>query len=282
MPVPCSICEGAVMPTTPSLKCSVGVCKKYFHVKCLNLSDPDLTKFVVIKEPWTCSKCLVSNETATLPQIELLIKNQFEVLKLELFKKMDEHFIQIDNRVTAVENDIKLLKDEIAHVRNMGEASTNSNCVDDMLEEIEERKERACNVLLFNIPESLASTSNDKINDDLKVIEDILTPLGTFPKPKKIFRLGISKANHNRPLKIVYENENDAREILRSNKSNNNRYRHFRPDLTTKQREHINIVKKELKDRAAKGESNLILRYRHSTPYIIKNNTSRKTRSSKN
>ena len=80
MPVPCSICEGAVTPTTPSLKCSVGVCKKYFHVKCLNLSDPDLTKFVVIKEPWTCSKCLVSNETATLPQIELLIKNQFEVL----------------------------------------------------------------------------------------------------------------------------------------------------------------------------------------------------------
>ncbi|KAJ3647113.1 hypothetical protein Zmor_024650 [Zophobas morio] len=98
---------------------------------------------------------------------------------------MDEHLIQIDNRVTAVENDIKLLKDEIAHVRNMGETSTNSNCVDDMLEEIEERKERACNVLLFKIPESLASTSNDKINDDLKVIEDILTPLGTFPKPKK-------------------------------------------------------------------------------------------------
>ncbi|KAJ3649865.1 hypothetical protein Zmor_021583 [Zophobas morio] len=157
-------------------------------------------------------------EQLSLPQIKLLIKNQFEDLKLELFKKMDEHFIQINNRVTAVENDIKLLKNEIVHVRNMGEASTNSNCVDDMLEEIEERKERACNVLLLNIPESLASTSNDKINDDLKVIEDILPALGTFPKQKKIFRLGISKANHNHPLKIVYENENDAREILRSNK----------------------------------------------------------------
>ncbi|KAJ3649987.1 hypothetical protein Zmor_021700 [Zophobas morio] len=161
---------------------------------------------------------------------------------------MDEHFIQIDNRVTAVENDIKLLKDEIAHVRNMGEASTNSYCVDDMLEEIEERNERACNVLLFNIPESLESTSNDKINDDLKVIEDIVTPLETFPKPKKSLGWEFLRLT---PLKI------DAREMLRSNKSNNNRYRHFHPDLTTKQREHTNIVKKELKDRAAKGESKL-------------------------
>ena len=43
----------------------------------------------------------------------------------------------------------------------MGEPSTNSYCVNDMFEEIEERKEPACNVSLFNIPESLASTTNE-------------------------------------------------------------------------------------------------------------------------
>jgi len=105
----------------------------------------------------------------------------------------------------------------------------------------------------------------------LKKVEDILLPLGTFPNPKKIIRVGLPRDNYDRPLKIVYENEKDANEVLRSNKNNNNRLHHFRPDLTNKQREHIKNVKIELKDRTSQGELNLTLRYKNNTPYITKN-----------
>ena len=166
MPASCFHCEGAVTPTTPSLKCN-GACKKHFHVNCLNLPEPDLVKFTVNKDPWSCSKCLIMTNITSAPitfaQMEQLMKNQLDVLKAEFFNKIDDYFGKLDNRVSAVENDVKLLRNELDTFKNSGTCN-----VDSVIEEIEDRKQRASNILLFNIKESSATNVAERVADDFK------------------------------------------------------------------------------------------------------------------
>ena len=136
--------------------------------------------------------------------------------------------------------------------------------------EIEERKLRSANVLLFNIAESTASSIAQKIEDDLKQVASILAPLGSFPKPNKVIRLGNSKPNVVRPLKIIYDNEASVKDVLRSNKINPNRKYHFRPDLTKLQRDYNNKVRDEFHDRLSKGESDVALKYKDNLLHITK------------
>ena len=96
----------------------------------------------------------------------------------------------------------------------------------------------------------------------------ILNPIGSFPQPKKIFRFGAYKPNHTRPLKIVYESGEEAKSVLRSNKSNTNKLLLFRSDLTILQRNSNTAVLKKFKDRKSRGESDIFLSYKNNLAQI--------------
>ena len=144
------------------------------------------------------------------------------------------------------------------------------------MSEINERTERSKSVLLFNIPESMARSVEDRVGDDLNQVMAILNPLGSSSQPKKVFRLGSSKPNVVRPLKIVYNNKDEAMSILRSNKSNTNRKFHFRADLTKLQRETNAAVIQEFNDRKSRGENEIVLTYRDNLAQIMHKTTNRR------
>ena len=144
-----------------------------------------------------------------------------------------------------------------------------------IISEMDDRKRCSSNVLIYNIPESAASSIQQKIDDDINRVMDILSPLGSFPKPKKVIRIGSYKPDSIRPLKIVCNNEDVAKEILRSNKNNSNRNNHFRPDLTRVQRDFNKSVLNDFRDRLSKGESDLTVKYKNNLAYITSKSTSR-------
>ena len=91
-----------------------------------------------------------------------------------------------------------------------------------------------------------------------------MDPLGSFPQPRKILRLGSPKPNATRPLNLIFENNEEAQSVLRSNKVNRNKLRQFRPDQTKLQRESNAAVFKEFNDRKSKGEDNIALSFKNN------------------
>ncbi|KAJ3639666.1 hypothetical protein Zmor_003010 [Zophobas morio] len=280
MPNFCLSCNSAITPTTPSIKCN-GFCKKYCHIKCSSLTDAEVTDVIKNSSTWSCGKCTQTktnneqpNHSITAEVIESIMAKQLELLKKELQQSMDDHFRQLNDRIATVENNVKIIQDEWAEFKNNNNNSVENSEINlnNVVSEIEERKQRSCNVMLFNIPESTAAELAGRVAEDLQKVMSILTPLGTFPQPNKMIRLGSKKPNVKRPLKIIYDSETAAREILRSNKSNPNREYHFRPDLTVLQRDYNNRVRKEYLDRTANGESDIVLKYKNNCPFIAKQN----------
>ena len=251
----CLVCESAVTPTTPSIKCG-GFCKKYCHIKCLNIAESEVTAIIANKNTWICEKCSLSDRDhpVSAAVIEAIIAKQLDLLRNQLQQSMDDHFKRLNDRITTVENNVRIIQDEWSEFKNSHNNDLSGYSLNDVVSEIEDRKLRSHNVMLFNIPESSASAIAEKVTEDLNHVMKILAPLGTYPQPSKIIRMGQSKPNVNRPLKIVYDSESSVMEILKSNKLNPNRLHHFRPDLTKMQRDHINGVKKEFSDRIGNGE----------------------------
>ncbi|KAJ3665122.1 hypothetical protein Zmor_000635 [Zophobas morio] len=276
----CLHCEGAITPTTPSTKCN-GPCKKYCHLKCLKLGDSDMANIITEKSHWVCSKCVTASSSSSAPitaeKLEEIIRSQLMTIKLEIKQTIEDNFKIIKDRLSAVEENVRLIQDEWTEFKKSNVKMDNPLDFNTVVSEIEERKSRSTNVLLFNISESISSNSEEKFQDDLLQVNSILAPLGSFPQPKKIIRVGMPKPNVVRPLKIVYENDDIAKDVLRSNKNNNNRNHHFRPDLTKIQRDYNNSIRKEFKDKVAQGNTNVMLRYKNNMPYIVEKNISRGT-----
>ncbi|KAJ3666154.1 hypothetical protein Zmor_001608 [Zophobas morio] len=186
---------------------------------------------------------------------------------MELKESIDSHFEKFNDRLSVVENNVRLIQDEWSEFKNSKSTCDAKYDMNDIVAEIEERKLRSSNVMLFNICESTASELATKIQTDLDQVTSIL---GTFPPPKKVVRIGTPKPNITRPLKIRFDNKVIVKEVLRTNRNNDNRQFHFHPDLTNMQREINNTVRKEYKDRLARGESDITFKYKNNQPYITK------------
>ncbi|KAJ3643906.1 hypothetical protein Zmor_026588 [Zophobas morio] len=217
-----------------------------------------------------CNNCTrTSNDPpVTAAIIEGIVAKQLELLKNQLQQSMDDHFKRLNDRISTVENNVKVIQEEWDDFKKSS-ASFDLK-LNDVVSEIEERKQRSCNVMLFNIPESSATDIAHKVAEDLSQVLNILSPLGTYPQPNKIIRLGVKKPDTNRPLKIIYDSEITANNILKSNKLNNNRDHHFKPDLTLMQRQYNNRIRKEFNNRVANGETDITLKYKNNTPCIEK------------
>lgn len=281
MPNNCLLCESAITPTTPSIKCN-GQCRKHVHTKCINLPQHELTIILSNKSQWHCDKCknISKNDEniITINLIKQIITKQLEAFSKDLKKSINDHFTSLNNRISAVENHVANIQSEWEEFKrstsqvNVTPINYNYN---DVITEIEERKKRSSNVVLYNIPESTATNISQKVNDDLNHVMEILSSFGTFEQPKKVIRIGGARPNYVRPIKIIYKCEDDAKKVLRTNKENKNRNHHFKPDLTTIQRDYNKAILEEFKAKTSDPNHGLTLKYKNNTPYIanLVNNT---------
>lgn len=261
----CGICDAGVTPSTPYLKCAS--CNKYIHVRCTGLKEIELNHIVNNKAAWSCLKCgdqevaprfreqLVGSQIITIEMIDELISKRIDNLYTQLTNSFTKRIDELERRITGLE-------------AAGGVPNTPNYDFESVVNELDERNKRKKNVILFQVPESTSNETSDNV-----IIEEKLRLLEVRAVPTKISRLGNRKPNNPkpRPLRLTFSSESEAKEVLRSNAKIRDSTQQFRADRTMKQREYFAKLKSELETRQARGERDLIIRYRDDIPFIAKN-----------
>lgn len=141
------------------------------------------------------------------------------------------------------------------------------------LNEMEDRKVRASNLIIHNLPESSEMTQLNKIKDDANNVLKILNNIDDLNLQDniKMYRLGVRKGDKARPIKIELLNPETAKRIL-YNKQKLPDYIRIYQDQTLLQRKQLMDLRSELDARIKDGESNLTIKYINSVPRIIAKN----------
>lgn len=137
------------------------------------------------------------------------------------------------------------------------------------LDEIEDRKTRSKNIILFNVPESQSTTQAQCIADDTNRVTSILNKVTSLNTNNiKLYRLGAKRSDKTRPIKMEFAEPSQAKLILQNRHVVSNEI-NIKCDQTVLQRKQLSDLRKELEDRLQRGEANLTIKYINSCPKII-------------
>jgi len=126
-------------------------------------------------------------------------------------------------------------------------------------DELADRERRKNNLIIYNLPEK-----SDREADKKLFAELCKTTFSEEFAVSKILRLGKKNDNKNRPLLVVLKHETDKSFLLsnsaRLRQHDSSKTVYFSPDRTKFERLKYKNLVEELKQRKAKGETNLIIR----------------------
>lgn len=272
----CAICIINIGPRCQVIKCKNKSCSKWFHVSCTEL---DSFQYLYLLDEfnitgvydWACSSCepeSIKNPAKQNKSFETtlnaLFSQHFTDFKREFLESIEQKLQNLNDKIKAVENENRLLKNKLC-ASNENSITTTSN----IIHEIKEQQKRACNIMIFNVPESVKESSDDKIADDKKFVDKLLQPVQLNSGPTKIVRVGKLVDNKNRPLKVSFKDEQSVKDILKLSKTLKSRNIIIRADLTLQQQQHLRGLRTELESRKTSGENNLIIKYINGVPAII-------------
>ena len=139
------------------------------------------------------------------------------------------------------------------------------------LKEIEDKKSRDCNLILYNVPESTKTVSRDRMDEDGSYCEKLFTE-GVLVNRKDftitdIIRLGKRGENERpRPILVKLQSGREKWNILK-NARNLRKCTHngmntisIAPDLTIREREQDKKVRNELKIKKENGENDWFIK----------------------
>lgn len=139
------------------------------------------------------------------------------------------------------------------------------------LAEMEERKLRSKNIIMFNVPECSTGTQTDCMREDRNKVLSILNKVENVDTSEiKMFRLGKKEMEKTRPIKIELSDQHQVKLVLQKKAIDyQNVSIKTKKDLTWVQRQEIQNVWKELENRKNKGENNLTIKYINNSPKIV-------------
>ena len=296
-------CTAKVKNTDQGIECEK--CETWFHLACTNFSEAAYA--VLVKEElfddiiWCCDVCRpkVRKAIEIMDLLEDKINNVDK--KIEDFKStVDQRLENIEkslkskdsNVSTIIESKIKDVAKNFTNVDNSGKESlrkiTNLEEKLEQQNEIKDKERRNKNLILYNVPESLASDANDRVKDDCLKIKDIFKRNSFTVSPENvinIYRLGAKKEkkeenenqdNENqdkdkpRPLLLKFDTAEYKKSVLNSCsglyyevKKENEICKidiHYSLDLTKKERDERKELVNKMKERRRAGEKNLIIK----------------------
>ena len=136
--------------------------------------------------------------------------------------------------IKALKTQVQTLSEEVANLKTWSHKteslSVNALSEDEIIAEVEERQQKANNVIVYNIPESAQKSNDDKIKDDYGRCVTLITkicPNVTFVSCK---RLGKINENRSRPIQLRFNSSDVAASILKNYKVKDSVY--LNRDLT--------------------------------------------------
>ena len=208
----CPQCETQIREGTEYLVCVH--CGLSFCRNCTSISKE---QFKLITTPGlnlslTCPTCKY-----TLPTLLRLDSSVAEIKKTnnERLTKLELNVAEIDIKLDKkIEQETKAkidsLKDEITDkmVNELNEK------IDLRVKEIDARKRRSQNLMIYNLPESKDDNSDQRQEFDKNLINEIASSLDVKLDDFKGYRIGIRSTDKIRPLKIVFDNKRNRRDFL--------------------------------------------------------------------
>ena len=165
---------------------------------------------------WTCNGCKqnfpnLTSMTAQLKSIEDITINRLSIIEDKVNEMQHGMSDKIKQKVGEIKPKIvDEIKDEIR--------ATLQEDVRREIREIEDQKIRAFNLIVFNLPESedVSNVSSSIRKDqDLKRFYELCSTIKVQePDIKLLFRLGNPTPKRNRPLKIIFNNKKQRKDIL--------------------------------------------------------------------
>ena len=205
-----SECQKCSRIITESIACSG--CKLKYCLNCAKVSEQlynliqsgDMDQFL-----WSCNSC-----RATFPSLE----NISSALN-NLQKSNDVRIGKIEERVKQIEDSSK---EEIkCSVASMKEEIIESlkgdleNLVDARTKELDDRRRRDCNLVLFNLPEHRSQNTEENKKGDEEDVKLLCSSLGLENVEFVAqFRLGRRNPTSSRPLKVILQNRAHRKYLL--------------------------------------------------------------------
>lgn len=198
--------------------------------------------------------------------------------RLQFFCK-NCNFVQI---MKGLKNEVDNLMSKVAvleeKLENQQTANSNGPIItqgqeliaqEQLFEEFEDRRRRAKNVIISNVPESGRDTIDDRKTDDLNTVVDLIASCGLGNlEIKKCYRVGKGSPNKIRPICVVLPSEDIKVSLLSKYKTRNSIY--INNDLTKMQQDKAYRIRQEFKRRLGDGEEGIKLKYYNGIPTIVR------------
>lgn len=222
-------------------------CGEMVHEKCSSMASSELRAIVIKNRTlfYFCSTC-----KNAFKQIPTIIRNLNELIDI--------------NKTLKEENSI--LRQKLSEQK----ASNNELNNYEIVQEIQERQNRASNIIIYNINESGTKNKQEQVREDTDTITNILDNISKDVTVKKTFRLGKFSVDKNRPIKVILSNPEQAMIILKNKNKLAIPGIYIYNDQTKMQRNYYLSIKEKLKERTERGETDIRIKYVNNIPTIIK------------
>lgn len=185
----CSECKKGVIKDSDGLNCDL--CKAVLHTVCAGLSrlEADCLKSKKRKISFFCSKCNL----------------------VDTFKSLKKEIERLSNEVIELKRKNADNKHTEFNIGNGDLAATEK-----IINEIEDRQKRSKNLIVYNVPELIlentenAENTDNRNADDLSKCKTVQQGLIDGSKIKQCIRLGKHNTDKTRPIKLVFDSQEDA------------------------------------------------------------------------
>lgn len=290
----CPVCVIKVLSTDKSIQCD-GLCDRWFHKDCVKMTATEYARYANDdKLKWECGRndCIkpeAQPQNLLLNQLTILTSKITELAgkvdslsalpsKLDnITAKLDElnsNFASLENRVGNNEIKIKTIEDRLENISVT--PATNPELI---IAESNERAYRAKNIMIYELPESDSRDVSVRKKHDV----DLAVKLFNGVRPDVVLdvcaavRVGKKTPNKPRPLKIVLDNETNARLLIRSFTSETATQLDqlfssvkVSRDRTPREMQYFKTLASELEKRKSAGEKDLTITYKNNVPQIVK------------
>lgn len=279
------ICAGACGLSVGN-KTTCKTCKKYLHPACASKhtcsSTNDLqslqTMIQQLHQVVTTQSQTQNSMQQDMKQLHASVAALTQKVDAQTAVQLDTNRLIAEIRALRQENSdlratVATLNDRIDAIEQRSPQSVGEEVLLDLYDEIENRRQREKNIIIYNVPELQSQLAKDCIAHDMAIIKSNLVKIIPNIIIHKIIRLG-PKENNPRPLKVILNSKEDALQILKNKKDFNQV--NIQSDRTPAERSHLKKLRDTMNERMAAGEQGLTIRYRRGRPEIVRASNSEK------
>jgi vacuolar-type H+-ATPase subunit I/STV1 len=283
----CFPCFKKVLDSEEGIQCD-GPCDRWFHRNCVGVSKAEYVKISSDNtNKWNCSRmdCHSSPSADDLKSILSTLSQKIDDLnsKVDRLNDLPDNVVSIREDVKAIHDKFELLEPRIEQLEQrvsviesrVETKLANVDSLEETLQEINDRNLRQYNVIIYGIKESNQTKVELKKQHDKQEVNNLITKVCPSLNLThiKFFRIGSTKNNKPRPIKVIFPEVDQARLFCQrfSELSDgvDNQLSVSR-DRTRRERNHLQKLREELEERKNGGESDLTIKYINGVPSIIK------------